>query len=239
MVFPLDEGLAGRLLQAMLAAPRVKMQRKRFAMGYVSTSFAQCDYLNSSNQYRELTPVSRAVLDEFLATAGPMVETAIGHPFRIGSTRQFQLVPNRPQADRHLDGWPVAMRKIFVLPEGCGKRSSTTWFRRRDGAGVHAGKRQADLGVVREQRRAACADLGRGAASDHRVRHRAGAADQLRGRRCRAGRLVSAFSDRARAACGDAPGLAVLPRRDADGAPVESWLKRLGRSLGRLRPKAG
>ena len=25
------------------------------------------------------------------------------------------------------------MRKIFVLPQGCGKRSSTTWFRRRDG----------------------------------------------------------------------------------------------------------
>ena len=54
MVFPLDEGLAQRLLQAMFAAPRVKMRRKHFAMGYVSTSFAQCDYLNSSNQYRQL-----------------------------------------------------------------------------------------------------------------------------------------------------------------------------------------
>ena len=96
MVFPLDEGLARRLLQAMFASPRVKMRRKHFAMGYVSTSFAQCDYLNSSNHYRKLTPASRALLDEFLATAGPMVETAIGHPFRIASTRQFQLVPNRP-----------------------------------------------------------------------------------------------------------------------------------------------
>jgi len=62
-----------------------------------------------------------------------MVEAAIGHPFRIASTRQFQLVPNRPLADRHLDGWPVAMRKIFVLPQGCGRRSSTTWFRLRNG----------------------------------------------------------------------------------------------------------
>ena len=93
---------------------------------------AQCDYLNSSNHYRKLTPACRALLAEFLSTAGPW-STAIGHPFRIASTRQFQLVPNRPLADRHLDGWPVAMRKIFVLPEGCGKRSSTTWFRRRDG----------------------------------------------------------------------------------------------------------
>src|SRR5262245_60775122 len=114
MTFPLDEGLAGRLLEALLAAPRVRMRRKDFAPGYVSTSVAQCDYLNSSNQYRKLTPASRTLLDEFLATAGPAIETMIGHPFRIASTRQFQLVPNRPAADRHLDGWPVAMRKIFV-----------------------------------------------------------------------------------------------------------------------------
>ncbi len=133
MVFPLDEDLARRLLQEMLASPRVKMKAKDFALGYVGTSVAQCDYLNASNQYRKLTPASRALLEEFLATAGPMIESLIGHPFRIASTRQFQLVPNRPQADPHLDGWPVAMRKIFVLPQGCGRRSSTTWFRRRDG----------------------------------------------------------------------------------------------------------
>jgi len=133
MSFPLEEGLASRLLQALLAAPRVKMRRKDFAPGYVSTSVAQCDYLNSSNEYRKLTPVSQALLREFLATAGPIIERTIAHPFRIASTRQFQLIPNRPAADRHLDGWPVAMRKIFVLPEGCGTRSSTTWFRRRDG----------------------------------------------------------------------------------------------------------
>lgn len=133
MVFPLDDGLARRLLQAMFAAPRVKMRRKDFALGYVSTDFAQCDYLNSSNQYRKLTSASLALLDEFLSTAGPMVEANIGHPYRIASTRQFELVPNRPLADRHLDGWPVAMRKIFVLPQGCGKRSSTTWFRLRNG----------------------------------------------------------------------------------------------------------
>src|SRR4030095_13475722 len=98
MVFPLDEGLAQRLLQALLASPRVKMRRKHLRMGYVTTSFAQCDYLNASNQYRKLTPASRALLDEFLATAGPMVEAAIGHPFRIASTRQFQLVPHRAAA---------------------------------------------------------------------------------------------------------------------------------------------
>src|SRR6185503_12278081 len=133
MVFPLDDGLARRLRDNLLASPRVRMRRKDFALGYVSTSFAQCDYLNDSNQYRKLTPATRALLAEFLSTAGPQVEAAVGHPFRIASTRQFQLMPNRPLADRHRDGWPVAMRKIFVLPQGCGKQSSTTWFRLRNG----------------------------------------------------------------------------------------------------------
>jgi hypothetical protein len=109
------------------------MRRRDFALGYVSTSAAQCDYLNASNHYHALSPTSQALLTEFLSAAGPMIGQAIAHPFRIGSTRQFELVPNRPQADRHVDGWPVAMRKLFVLPEGCGPQSSTTWFRRRDG----------------------------------------------------------------------------------------------------------
>jgi hypothetical protein len=133
MTFPLDEGLAERLLSALLAAPRTRVRRRDFAPGYMSTSVAQCDYLNSSNQYRKLTPASRRLLAEFMAGAGPAIERVIGHPYRIASTRQFQLIPGRPAADRHLDGWPVAMRKIFILPLGCGTRSGTTWFRRRDG----------------------------------------------------------------------------------------------------------
>ena len=133
MTFPLDEGLAGRLLQAMLASPRIRMRRKDFALGYVSTGASQCDYLNQGNHYRKLTSDSLAAIGAFLSSAGPIVEATIGHPYRIASLRQFQLVPNRPQADRHLDGWPVAIRKIFILPQGCGQKSSTTWFRRRDG----------------------------------------------------------------------------------------------------------
>ncbi len=132
-VFPLDEDLARRLLHAMRDSPRVRMKRRDFAPGYVSTGQDQCDYLNQCNQYRKLTPASRALLVEFLSTAGPIIESTIGHPFRIASTRQFQLVPKRVLADKHYDGWPVAIRKIFILPEGCGRHSSTTWFQKRDG----------------------------------------------------------------------------------------------------------
>lgn len=132
-VFPLDVDLARRMLKAMMAAPGVKMKRRDFAPGYVSTGVSQCDYLNQCNRYHQLTPACRGLLERFLATAGPRIEATIGHPYRIASTRQFQLVPNRILADKHVDGWPVAMRKIFILPEGCGRHSSTTWFRLRDG----------------------------------------------------------------------------------------------------------
>ncbi|CAN5907375.1 hypothetical protein BH11PSE3_BH11PSE3_16730 [soil metagenome] len=132
-VFPLDEDLARRLRHALMDSPMVRMTCRDFALGYVGTGQSQCDYLNECNRYRKLTPTTRALLVEFLATAGPMVESLIGHPYRIASTRQFQLVPHRILADKHVDGWPVAMRKIFILPEGCGRHSSTTWFRQRDG----------------------------------------------------------------------------------------------------------
>lgn len=132
-VFPLEQDLADGMLRAMLASPSTRIRRQDFTPGYVSTSHAQCDYLNSCNLYRKLSNESRSLLGKFLSVAGPMIEANVGHPIRIASTRQFQLVPNRPPADRHLDGWPVAIRKLFVLPQGCGRRSSTTWFRRRDG----------------------------------------------------------------------------------------------------------
>jgi hypothetical protein len=133
MTFPLDEGFAARLTAALLGSPKTQMRREDFAMGYVGTASAQCEYLNACNEYRELTPQCAALLTEFLSTVGPQVEQSIGHPFRIGSTRQFQLVPERIASGRHLDGWPVAIRKVFILPQGCGRRTSTTWFRQRDG----------------------------------------------------------------------------------------------------------
>ena len=131
--FPLDESLANRLLAAMAESPRVKMRRADFARGYISTGADQCDDLNSCNQYHAITAKTHGLLTEFMVSAGPIVERTIGHPFRIASTRQFQLVPNRPLADKHLDGWPPGIRKVFILPNGCGRHSSTTWFQRRDG----------------------------------------------------------------------------------------------------------
>jgi hypothetical protein len=239
MVFPLDEDFARRLLQALLASPRIKMRRKNFATGYVSTSFAQCDYLNGSNHYRKLTPASRALLAEFLSTAGPMAEAAIGHPFRIASTRQFQLVPNRPLADRHLDGWPVAMRKIFILPEGCGKRSSTTWFRRRDG---HEFTLESDkpIWVLFENSVVLHAPIS-GVALRPTVEFDIVPARQtsLEVVDAGLGGWYPHFPTEAELHAATRQALQSYLAEVPGGAPVESWLQRIGRSLGRLRPKAG
>lgn len=133
MVFPLDEALADRLLAGMLESPKTPLRHDDFTAGYVRTAASQCDYMNACNEYRELTPRSLALLSEFLSAVGPTLEQAVGHPFRVGSTRQFQLVPRDVFADRHTDGWPVAIRKIFILPRGAGPLSGTTWFCQRNG----------------------------------------------------------------------------------------------------------
>ncbi len=238
MVFPLDEGLARRLFDNLLTSPRVKMRRKNFALGYVSTSFAQCDYLNSSNQYRELTPATRALLTEFLSTAGPMVEAAVGHPFRIASTRQFQLVPNRPLADRHLDGWPVAMRKIFVLPQGCGKRSSTTWFRLRNGEEVTL-ESEKPIWVLFENSVVLHQPIS-GVALRPTIEFDIVPARQTSFEVVDAGLggWYPHFPTEAELHVGTRQSLEAFLAERPGGVPEESWLQRIGRSIARLRPKA-
>lgn len=237
MVFPLDEGLARRLLDNLLASPRVQMRRKDFALGYVSTSFAQCDYLNASNQYRKLTPATQVLYDEFLATAGPMVESAIGHPFRIASTRQFQLVPNRPLADRHLDGWPVAMRKIFVLPQGCGKRSSTTWFRLRNGHEFTL-ESEKPIWVLFENSVVLHAPIS-GVALRPTIEFDIVPARQTSFEVVDAGLggWYPHFPTEPELHAGTRQALQSFLAEVPGGASEESWLKRFSRSLGRLRPK--
>jgi hypothetical protein len=133
MSFSLEQGLADRLLAALLESPKTTMRRDDFALGYMATAPAQCAYMNACNEYRELAPSSVELLSEFLSTVGPQLEQCLWHPFRIVSTRQFQLVPNNTPAGQHVDGWPVSLRKLFILPKGASRKSGTTWFRQRDG----------------------------------------------------------------------------------------------------------
>ncbi len=132
-VFPLDRGIADRLLAAMMASPKAGMRPADFALGYMQTAPQQCQYMNLCNEYRALGPASMALLGEFAAAIGPQLEQHLGHRFRIASARQFQLVPREEAADDHVDGWPPTIRKLFILPRGAGTPLGTTRFRLRNG----------------------------------------------------------------------------------------------------------
>ena len=133
MIFPVARALAERLLAALLDAPRTAMRPHDFSLGYMRTAPSQCEYMNNCNEYRQMTPRSLALLAEFLSSTAPTLEQNIGHHFRIASSRQFQLAPREVAADSHVDGWPTAIRKLFILPCGAGPHLGTTWFRQRDG----------------------------------------------------------------------------------------------------------
>jgi hypothetical protein len=131
---PLEEQTAQRLNDILQASPPTLLKRDDFALGYLSNSTTGLvDYFNACNEYRAITPELTAALTDLLATIGPDIEQALGHPFRIGSTHQFQLRPSQKPAFRHLDHWPVSIRKVFILPRGAGGKLGTTWFRMRNG----------------------------------------------------------------------------------------------------------
>jgi hypothetical protein len=133
---PIPQDLADRLLSNLLESPKTTLRRDDFAMGYLANAGGDLDQLNVGNEYRETTAKVMETLREFMAEVGPVLAEQLGHPFRIASTRQFQLLPNNLPAGRHVDGWPVSIRKMFILPRGVGPRSGTTWFRLRDGREV-------------------------------------------------------------------------------------------------------
>ena len=135
-VFPLDHGLAERLMAAMMTSPKTRMQPADFAMGYMQTAPKQCEYMNLCNEYRTLGPDSMAMLREFAAGVGPTLERHLGHRFCIASSRQFQLVPREEAADDHVDGWPPSIRKLFILPRGAGASLGSTRFRLRNGKSI-------------------------------------------------------------------------------------------------------
>jgi len=134
MCFPLGDDVAHRLIDAFAQSPHLKMQRDDFAIGYVADrGQAACDHLNRANDYHEWMPEMAAVVDSVLAAMTSKLEVALGHPFRVVSSRVFDLLPNTGIAGRHLDGWPSSIRKLFLLPRGATREIGTTWFRLRDG----------------------------------------------------------------------------------------------------------
>jgi hypothetical protein len=129
----LNEATAERLMSIFNDSPVTTLRRDDFVLGHMATlTNVMVTQLNAANQYREATPAFVAAVGELLADIGPEIGRLFGHPWRVGSLRQFELQPGAA-GGRHLDNWPLAMRKLFILPRGATRRSGTTWFRMRDG----------------------------------------------------------------------------------------------------------
>jgi len=130
---PMD-GVAAQQFNAVLEkSPAAALLREDFALGHMATLEPHIlNLLNGTNDYREATPEFVDLLRGYLGQIGPEVERVLGHPWRVASIRQFYLRP-KASAGRHLDGWPVSMRKLFILPSGATRQSGTTWFRLRNG----------------------------------------------------------------------------------------------------------
>jgi hypothetical protein len=125
--------IADQLAAAFLAAPLEPMTNALTA-GYTGNADqGQVDYLNSTNEYRQLTPDLREAMAAFLRTCGPAIGEALGHTWRPCSIRPFTLRPNALAGNVHMDGWPKCIRKCFVLPRGVSAATGATWFKKRDG----------------------------------------------------------------------------------------------------------
>jgi hypothetical protein len=136
-IHPLGREIADRLMAAYEQSRPMAMKRDDFAIGYVANrTQASCDHLNRANTYREMTPGLTEAVGLALKEVAPIIETDIGHPFRVASIRAFDLTPSTGIEGRHLDGWPPSIRKVFLLPKGANRRTGTTWFRRRDGTEI-------------------------------------------------------------------------------------------------------
>jgi hypothetical protein len=98
---------------------------------------AELEDLNRVNEYRAVIPSLLQTLEDLLKESRSRIDGYLDHPCRVASVRQFYLRPGeRPEGqpgDKHYDGWPPSIRKLFILPAGATPRTGTSWFRLRDG----------------------------------------------------------------------------------------------------------
>lgn len=134
----LDPDFAAKLLEAVRKAPLVQIRREDCAVGYMGeTRQSNLDYLNRRNLYHAVTPELMALIDVFLREFAPRMEQMSGHFWSVASVRCFSLRPGL-DGQRHMDGWPPSIKKLFLLPEGHGMERGTTYVRLHNGKGIYA-----------------------------------------------------------------------------------------------------
>ena len=132
---PIAQEWADRLLAALENSKPTRLVRGDYSDGYMATlSDLIIGFLNIVNDYRTVTPEFTATLRAFLGAHGSQITRWLNHPWSVCSIRPFNLKLSGELGSRHVDGWPPAIRKVFILPRGASAQTGTTWFRLRDGS---------------------------------------------------------------------------------------------------------
>jgi len=134
---PISQQRALELMFLHLSSRPVPLRQDDFVEGYMSEPRpGAIDSLNIDNQYREVGGELKAALQTFIAEQADWITSQLGHAWRVCSVRPFELRAREQPGGKHVDGWPLSIRKAFILPAGASRQGGTTWFKLRDGREV-------------------------------------------------------------------------------------------------------
>jgi hypothetical protein len=129
----IDRAMAAEFLDVFARGAVTQIRRDDFSDGYFwSREAGAIASLNECNEYREIAPDLHRLIKAFLRDRSAEIEQICGHPWRVASVRAFSLMKGAPSG-RHTDGWPLAIKKLFILPNGATPTTGTTWFKLRTG----------------------------------------------------------------------------------------------------------
>ncbi len=128
-----------RMREAFLSLHEVPFETQAADHHFYDISPGKPDQFNHMLKcYRPSTEIC-ALVEELLSAFRTQIEQASGHYFSVSSFRVFSHLPDSSRPDdleqlpRHLDRWPLAMKKLFILPWATSKELGTTLFKLKNG----------------------------------------------------------------------------------------------------------
>jgi len=134
---PISQQWALEFMFLFWFSPPTPMRLDDCAEGYMCEPRpGAVESLNIDNEYHAVEADLTAGLWAFIIEHEPWITSQLAHPWRICSMRSFALRAREGLGRRHFDGWPVSIRKAFILPAGASRQGGTTWFGLRDGTEI-------------------------------------------------------------------------------------------------------
>ena len=94
------------------------------------------DYFNITNTYKNWTDDFKLSIESSLNSIKTIIEKACGHNWSICSSRLFSLQHGTNTGAVHKDGWPYAIKKLFIFPDGASLRNGTTLINTKSGSEI-------------------------------------------------------------------------------------------------------